>query len=707
MSTPDPLIATKLYLPQPRGDIVPRPRLVEKLDSGLQGKVTVVSAPAGYGKTTLLSDWAQRIDQSVIWLSLDEKDNDLPRFLRYLLKAIQQIDRRIGKDVLDVLASPQSPPAEILLTLLINDIAASDQEFVLVLDDCHEITNFEIYKELEFFIEHQPPAIHIIFIGRLDPSITLSKLRVTGDLLEIRSADLRFTKMESTVFLNDSMDLDLSVDEIMTLEQSTEGWIAGLQLAGLSLQQRENKREFIHVFSGVHRHLFDYLMDEVLSNQPSAIREFLFQTSILDRFNDSLCDSILGIETSFQIIQELEAANLFIIPLDDERNWFRYHHLFGDFLEVCLQDNQPEKIPEIHKRAAKWYAEHNYASEAFKHLIQGEDYAAASFFLELKAKKMLEQSELATLLNWVAELPEQFVDQHPRLGIYHTWALRLSGSQYDIVESKIDKLTRYLEASEKDLSRLAAGSLYERLEDEYRNLLAHLFGLKAFQGIYSENPPLAIEMVEKAKKLKSDENFILSSLDFALGWAYRLSGDLEAAYLAFHNSSELSLRSGNLYMAVSTLCRGAFGQVLGGHLSKGEVEFQKALRLAHLKNGRQLPVAGYAYGYLSGINYEWNNLEVAKEYAFEGIKLSERVGLIYDQVIGYCYLARVFLAHGDVESAQDACDNAKDLSLLMGDYIYIRRWVEDSQVRIWTHQDNRERIERWVHSTDLRMFKMQ
>ena len=703
MALSNPLILTKFYLPQLRREIVPRPRLVDKLDFGLRGKITIVSAPAGYGKTTIVSSWIQQVNTPVAWLSLDEQDNHLPRFLHYLIAAIQQIDRSIGVDILDALGSSQTPQVEILLTLLINEIAASDQRFILILDDCHEITNFEIFEALEFFIEHQPAVMHVVFIGRLDPSITLSRLRVAGDLTEIRSADLKFTKMESTAFLNDSMKLDLTVDEITTLTNSAEGWIAGLQLAGLSLLKREDRGDFILAFSGVHQHLFDYLMDEVLSQQSMEIREFLFRTSILDKFNASLCNYILEITSSDEIIQELEAANLFILSLDDEHSWFRYHHLFRDFLALCLVDDQPEIIPSVHKRAANWYESHDSDTEAFHHLILAEDYESAALLLERKAKRMMELSELAALSNWVANIPSAVVDRHPRLGIYHTWALRLSGSPYDLVDSKIKNLTQQLDALEKGFSTVAVGSFYEDLDDELRNLKAHLFGIRAFQGIYSEQPSQAIEMAEEAKKLRPDENFTLSSLDFALGWAHRLSGDLTAAYRSFLSSSDRSMKSGNTYMAVSTLCRGAFGQVLSGRLSKGKVDFQKALQLARHEDGRLLPVAGYPNVYLGGINYEWNNLDIAKDYVLEGIQLSERVGLIYDQVIGYNYLTRVFLAKGDVESAQDACQSANELSLQMRDYVYTRRWAEDCQVRLWVLQGEFEQLERWVHSTDLQV----
>jgi LuxR family maltose regulon positive regulatory protein len=701
MSPVEPLLTTKFYLPQPRDDLILRPRLIERLDSGLRGVISIVSAPAGYGKTTLVSAWAAQTENPVIWLSLDENDNDLTRFLTFLVKAIQQIDADIGADVLAALDSTQSPQAEILLTILINGIAARERQFTLVLDDCHLISNKEIFEAIEFLINHKPIEMHVMLIGRVDPLISLSRLRVGGQLTEIRSGDLRFTKMEATAFLNDFMNLDLSIDEIIALEMRTEGWIAGLQLAGLSLQQRADKHEFILAFSGVHRHLIDYLVDEVLSRQPEKIRSFLCQSSILDRLNASICDATLDISSSRQILQELEETNMFLIPMDDERKWFRYHHLFGDFLKLCLQDGQADLVPELHHRAAGWYETHGYDSEAFNHLLLAEDYAEATRFVGKKARILLERSELAQLMNWVSALPEEDVRGHPRLSIYHTWALRLSGSQYDVVENKIHEIEGVLEASPVNLSMLELGKIYSQPEDELRNLKAHLLALRAFQGIYSENNSRAIELAEEARTYQPDEKFVLSSLGFALGWAYRLSGDNLAAYQEFRESSAISNDSGNTYMAVTTLCRAAYGLVLMGRLHEAEQVFNEALDLACRDYERQIPVAGYAYVYLGGINLEWNNLEPAKRYVLDGIQLCERVGYIMDQAVGYCYLTRINLAQGDIDSAQDACLSAKELSQLMKDYLYVRRWVEDCQVRLWAAQGNFESLERWVQTCGL------
>ncbi len=703
MASIEPLLTTKFFIPQLREGYIPRPRLNECLDRGLNGSVTIVSAPAGYGKTTLVSAWVAIIDNPVVWLSLDEQDNEITRFLTYLVNSIQQINPKIGVDVLAALDSTQSPQAEILLTLMINGVAANASQFILILDDCHLISNNEVFEALEFLISHKPDEMHVMFIGRVDPQISLSRLRAGGQLTEIRSRDLRFSRMETTAFLNDYMDLDLSIEDITTLEERTEGWIAGLQLVGLSLQQRDDRHEFIQSFSGGHRHLIDYLGEEVLSHQPEEIRSFLCRSSILDRLNPSLCDATLNIANSSQILYKIEGMNLFLIPLDDERRWFRYHHLFADFLKLCLQNDEPNLISELHRRAAGWYKANWYDREVLGHLLSAGEFEEATRFVEQKALRLLEKSELAQLMNWIAVLPEENVLQHPRLSIYQIWALRLSGGQYDVVENKINMIDAKLEEISGDYSILEHGSIYSDLDDELRNLKTHIYGLRAFQGIYSENLTEAKEMVEKGRALSPDEKFVSSGLGFAMGWANRLSGNLSAAFDEFYNSSRISKESGNIFMAVSTLCRAAYGLVLGAKLRKAEQVFAEALDIAHLESGKRYPVAGYAYVYLGGIYYEWNELETAKRYVLDGIQLCERVGYIMDQAVGYCYLARINLAEGDIDSAQDACQSAIELSQLMKDYLYLRRWVDDCQVRLWTAQGDFGSLEKWVQRSGMRI----
>lgn len=696
-----PLITTKLYIPSPRPHLVLRSRLIEQLETGSRGKLTLVSAPAGYGKTTLVSSWAQQTPNPVVWLSLDENDNDLGRFLTYIVVALQQINSSLGIDTLTALQSSQSPQVEILLTMLVNEIAASEKKMTLVLDDCHLITNQSIFDALEFLLNHMPPYMHLVIAGRVDPSIPFSRWRAGGQLAEIRSDDLRFTEAEVIAFLNDLMKLDLSQEDIKALDKRTEGWVAGLQLAALSLQGRDDKHEFVEAFSGSHTHIIDYLVEEVLSRQPEDIRTFLCRSSILERFNAPLCDITLEISTSQQILKRLVEDDLFLISLDGERYWYRYHHLFADFLELCLEENQPEHIRELHHRAAGWYELNGFTAEALNHYLIAKEDSEATRLVEANAKRLVEGSELATLIKWVGKLPDAQVRVRPWLCVYHAWALRLSGSKFDVVEARIQAAEQALEHHGWHLSQNKSAGESTLAKDEAHSLLGHIYALRAFQALFMDQIPQVIKLANHANTYQPEGKFLHSSIGFALGWAYRFSGDLEAAYQAFGETEKFSLASGNIYMAVAAICRLAYGQVLGGELHRTLVNFRKAESIATRKDGTRLPVAGYAYVYMAGLYYEWNDLDKAIHYALEGIDLCERVGYIMDQIVGYATLARLRYAKNGWDSAQEALQTAEGLSKRMGGYVYARRWVEDCQVRLWIAEGKLESVARWVQESGL------
>ena len=368
---PIELLTSKFFIPPLRPGLVPRPRLVQLLNEGVntKRKLTLVSAPAGFGKTTLVVAWLRQIDLPAAWLSLDEADNDLPRFLAYLAAALQQVDEEIGVSLRSALQSPQLPPIEKVLTALLNEIAASTDPIVVVLDDYHLLTETAIFEVMEFLLHHQPPQLHLVLTTREDPDLPLARLRARDQLTEIRARDLRFTQEEVDSFLRAGMGLALSEQDVAVLEDRTEGWAVGLQLAGLSMQKHADLKSFIADFSGSHRHILDYLTDEVIQQQPESIRTFLMQTAVLDRLSGPLCDALTGRSDSDRVLAHLEAANLFVIPLDDERCWYRYHHLFSDLLRSQLTRSQPELIPELHRRASRWYAEDGDIQAAIEHAL--------------------------------------------------------------------------------------------------------------------------------------------------------------------------------------------------------------------------------------------------------------------------------------------------------------------------------------------------
>jgi LuxR family maltose regulon positive regulatory protein len=697
----DQLIQTKFYIPPPHQDIVPRSRLIERLNTGLHRKLSLVSAPAGFGKTTLVSSWIHQYERPVAWISLDENDNDLRVFFTYFIAALQRIDLNIGVNILNTIQASQTLQVSSLLTMLVNEIDAIEEEIVLVLDDYHRISNQAVHDTLDFLIEHMPARMHLVISGRVDPNISQSRLRVNRQMNEIRSNDLRFTEAEASIFLNELMDLNLLPSDIAALEKRTEGWIAGLQLAALSLQGRKDKHEFVSDFSGSHRYIIDYLVEEVLSRQPEEILTFLCQTSILDRLSAPLCDATLDISTSYEILQQIEESNLFLIPLDEHREWYRYHHLFDDFLKQCLLESDSKKIPELHIRAAGWYEREGFIPEALEHYLKAKNFSSAASLVEQHAKELLEHSQLATLMSWVNLLPDEHVLSHPWICIYHAWALRLSGRPFDVVESRLQDAEKVLEKQGWSLSKISPTEKSILNDEQARRLMGHITTIRAFQALFRDDIPHVLDLAHQALEYQPDGTFLSSNIAFALGWAYRFSGDLEASRQAFIETSNTSLESGNFYSAVATKCRAAYGDVLAGRLHQAMESLREAVQIANIENGKQLPVAGYAYVYMGGVYREWNNLEAATQYSLDGIELCERVGYIMDQAVGYATLSCVKLAQKDWEAAQDALQKAEFLSQKMKTYVYVRRWVENCQIRLWDAQGNLNAIDAWIRESGL------
>src|SRR5215210_6530317 len=420
MSTP--ILTTKLYVPPPRPHAVLRPRLTGRLNEGLHRKLTLISAPAGFGKTTLLGEWVAGCERPAAWLSLDEADSDPTRFLAYLVAALQTIAPNIAEGVLGMLQSPQPPPTEAVLTTLLNETATIEDDLALVLDDYHVIDARAVDDALAFVLEHLPPRMHLIISTREDPHLPLARLRARGQLGELRAADLRFTSSEAAEFLEGVMGLDLSAQDIAALETRTEGWIAGLQLAAISMRGHEDATGFIESFTGSHRFVLDYLVEEVLQQQPDRVRTFLLQTSILERLSGPLCDAVTGQEDGRGMLEALERGNLFVVPLDDERRWYRYHHLFADVLQAHLMAEQPDRAPTLHRRASEWYEQHGSAADAIRHALAAEDFERAAGLVELAALVMLGSSQ-ETLYRWLMALPDEVVRARPVLSVYYAFAL--------------------------------------------------------------------------------------------------------------------------------------------------------------------------------------------------------------------------------------------------------------------------------------------
>ena len=424
------LLSTKFHKPSVPPKRVQRSSLIQHLNEGLESgqQVVLVSAPAGFGKTTCVSEWVDTLDMPCAWLSLDAGDDDPGRFFTYLVAVLQNANRKIGAEIEGILRAGQLPPAEVISTTLINDILEFDREFFLVLDDFHVIQDRLILDVLEKLVTNLPETLHLVFVTREDPSLPLAQLRAKNHLTEIRAGDLRFTSNDISCFLNDVMGLSLSKADIGVLEGKTEGWVVGLQLAGLSVRGRTDPSGFINSLSGSHRHILSYLTEEVLNRQSEEIQHFLFQTSILDKLNGDLCDAVAGRSDSRTLLEKLFNANLFLIPLDDVGQWYRYHHLFADLLRDLQNTVQKDKIAELHKRASHWYTQAGMASEAIQHALSAKDYPTAVNLLEEHAMDMIMQGYAKTMNAWVQAIPDEWNSQSPKTDLAFAWAHVLRGA---------------------------------------------------------------------------------------------------------------------------------------------------------------------------------------------------------------------------------------------------------------------------------------
>jgi LuxR family maltose regulon positive regulatory protein len=461
-----PLLTTKLNIPPVRSGLVPRPRLTERLNEGVTRmpsprKLTLVSAPAGFGKTTLVAEWLTHRRASgdagrpVAWLSLDEEDNDPARFFTYLVAALQTVDPDIGQAAQAMLQAPQPPPPEPLLTSLINDVAATPRPFVLVLDDYHLIHTLPIHRQLAFLLEHQPPQMHLVIASREDPPLPLSRLRARGQAREIRRADLQFTPEETAEFLQQVARQELPPRDVAALQRRTEGWAAGLQLLALSIRGRDDVLQLVRSFTGSHRYVLDYLIEEVFEQQSAEAQDFLLKTAILDRFTAALCDAVTGRNDGRAVLLALDQANLFIVRLDESRQWYRYHRLFADLLRHRLEVASTHELAQLHRRASRWYAANGLPADAVQHALAGSDWErAATLTLDL-GESMLKRGEVATLLGWLQALPDEEVCTRPQLCLSYSWALILT-SQLDAAEFYLRRAEQAAEDAPALLGDIAA-----------------------------------------------------------------------------------------------------------------------------------------------------------------------------------------------------------------------------------------------------------
>ncbi len=677
MSTP--ILTTKLYIPPPRPKAVLRPRLIERLNEGLHRKLTLISAPAGFGKTTLVSEWVVDCGRKVAWLSLDEGDNDITRFLTYLVAVLQTISSNIGKEVAGILQSPQSPSIETILTALLNDISSIPNSFVLIFDDYHVIETKPIDNALAFLLEHLPPQVHLIIATREDPDLPLARFRVREQLTELRATDLRFNRIEAAGFLNQVMGLDLSTEDIASLETRTEGWIAGLQLAAISMQGHKNINAFIKSFTGSHHFVMDYLVEEVLQQQSESVQAFLLKTSILNRMCGPLCDAVIhGTSASGKkTLEYLEHANLFIVPLDNERSWYRYHHLFADLLRQRLHQSanlNMEKdgrgIAELHIRASIWYENNGLEVDAFHHAIAANDVERAERLIEGEGMLLHFRGAVAPVLNWLESLPTSVLNECPSLWTTYASVLLVSGHQAG-VEQK-------LQAAEAALNGI-------ELDDKAKDLVGRVAAIRATLAATQDQVETIIVQSQRALEFLHPDNLSFRTFTtWKLGYAYQLQGDRVAASRAYSEALSISQASGNIITTiVSTIGLGSL-QEAENNLQQAAITYQSALDIF---GDRPLPFASEAHLGLAQIFYEWNNLNAAQQHGQKGAQLSRQSEKTDRFVACQVFLARLKLAQGDVTGAVDILDKAHQFAH-QNDFLYRIPEVVAAQVLTLLHQGN-------------------
>ena len=641
------LLQTKLYIPTTRPNIVPRTRLLQKLNAGLHGKLTVASAPAGFGKTTLITAWLSQLDRPVGWVSLDEDDSDPQQFFRYVAAAIRPFPDS-QQNLTNQLQSQQPLPAKALAAALVNDLAAVSTPCLLILDDYHEIDSAEIDLALAFLLDHMPPNLHLVITSRADPGFPLSRLRARGQLTEVRIQDLRFTVEETAVFLQTVMGIPLTSEQIAALETRTEGWIAGLQMAALSMQNRADVDGFVAGFTGSHRFIMDYLMEEVLNQQSIEVQDFLLQTAVLTRLNANLCHAVVGIgaDASQQILEELYSHNIFLFPLDDERRWYRYHHLFADLLRQRLLQNQPPQEgrieAELHKRASIWYEENGLELDAFHHAVAAQDFERSERLIAGEGVPLYFRGAGVPALNWLESLPTTVLDARPSLWVIYASAL-LSVGQHTAVEQKLQAAEAALQDIEPD--------------DNTQDLVGRIASMRATLAIIQHDVETIITQSRLALKLLHPDNlFNRMAATWTLGFAYQLQGERAAASQSY---TEVMSISQSMPVSIYTLAAAiSLGQIqeADNQLPLATKTYRHALQLA----GDPPPlIACEAFLGLARICYQWNDFDTAQQHGQQCAQLTQQQESI-DTFASYeVFLARLKLAQGDSAGATAALNEAE------------------------------------------------
>ncbi len=684
--------------------------MVERLNEGLDRKLTLISAPAGFGKTTLVSEWIANCERPAAWLSLDAGDNDLNHFLAYLVAALQTVAANLGAGVLKVLESPPPVPTEPVLTALLNEITAVPDPFVLVLDDYHVIDADPVDSALTFLLERLPPHVHLVIATREDPNLPLARYRVRGQLTELRAADLRFTPAEAAAFLNQVMGLDLSAEDITTLETRTEGWIAGLHLVALALQGTDSMQghrdaaSFIESFTGSHRFVLDYLVEEVLQQQSQSVQAFLLRTSIPDRLCGPLCDAVLheSDASGQERLEYLERANLLVVPLDDRRQWYRYHHLFADVLQARVHKEQPELVPVLHLRASAWYEQNDLPADAIRHALAAEDFERAAGLIELEWSVVRRSCfRSPTWLGWVKALPQELVQARPVLSVGYALELLNSG-ELAAAEIQLRDAERWLEptADTNEPPQDPAAEMVVVNKEEFSSIRALLATVRGFHAQALGDVAGTLGHARRALSPASEADYYTRGMASSLlGLATWTNGDLETASRSIADAAASLQRAGNALFAIVIAFVLADIRIAQGCLHEAVDAYKQALQLATAQGESILQGTADLYLGLSELHHEQGDRESSRQHLRRSEELGEQVAAPYWPFRLALTKARIEQSRGDLDGALDLLDEAERLpySLSSPDV----RPIAALKTRVWIGQGRLTEALAWAREQRL------
>jgi ATP/maltotriose-dependent transcriptional regulator MalT len=701
------LLETKLYIPQAHDSVVVRKRLLDSLNEGIKHKLTLIAAPVGFGKTTLLGLWCNGSNFEKVWVSLDNSDNELTQFWTYIVGGLGHIVPELAESTMYLLNGSRPVQIELVIKSLINTLTKLSDTVVLILDDYHVIEDQTVQQSIIFLLEHMPPNLHLVIGSRTEPPLPLARLRARRQLTELSAKDLKFTSAETVDFLNQVMGLNLSSDDVAALETRTEGWIAGLQLAALSIQKQKNIPDFIRRFSGDNRFIVDYLASEILDRQPDHIRDFLVQTSILDYIHAPLCNAITGRNDSQAILETLDTANLFIVRLDNKRRWYRYHQLFAEFLrDHAAQSLGEDELADLHRHASDWYIRNDSLTEAADHALKAGDIQRLTTIIEPVIRLTFARQESQKLLKWLDVLPETVVESKPMLSLAYGWALFIVG-HLDAVEPYMQNIERHLQLEGTDWARLAPESDQLPKPSNFQNIVGQMTTIRAVVACYQGQSSKAIDLSRQALSILPQDNIMLHSFN-ANNIVLNLNSqsgsreDLLAVTQTYTAAVKEGEQSGDKQATIFAMSKVAEFQTLQGHITEAYKTYETVCQRIESLSEDSVSVADKAYIGMGEIFYEWNQLEKAQEYLLRGVQLAEQRQDLHELIMGYVHLARSWLAQGDPSSAADAIHRAEQIA-----YDVNVVWITDQtmacKLQYWLQTQQEDKAFQWAANCDLKI----